>query len=351
MIVPHQQPQIIAILQDNRLILKAIDMGTVSTVTPTQQLISIQPNLLDNQIQLVSATPLALPAAPNFVVSSFDNNLNNHHSTGTIILTPHQDVNSFNQQVSTNQDTQNYVHSSDVNHSTNNDTSIVQLNESHSSGVTLLDKNQLRNIKEAVWQAYQDTKSSTSCLINNCVNENSQVRTFQHIDSSNFLTSLFDKGLLGLLNESGLLEHLNTLVEGAVLFAKNVPYFMNIHEADRINLLKSSVFEIICVQHSKLFQFSDSTCMSSSSSSSLATLAACALGNDGSRDDDTSEKLLVPVFNVWTTRQWLSDKLPQMGRFLKLLFEFYCFLSRMKLSDTELAYFCSYLLLNAGKIN
>ncbi len=43
------------------------------------------------------------------------------------------------------------------------------------------------------------------------------------------------------------------LIEKSVLFAKNVPYFMNINETDRITLLKSCVFEIILVKHTACY--------------------------------------------------------------------------------------------------
>jgi hypothetical protein len=243
-----------------------------------------------------------------------------------------------------------------------------------------MDATQAKNVREAVLLAFKDTGSSSPCSnINGMINI-----SCSSIESNSYLTGLFAKGFLSLLCESRLLEHVNMLIEHAVLFAKNVPYFMNIHEADRINLLKSSVFEIICVRHSSCFLINNSSASvngrsgrggrdrgenAAGLSSSLATLAACALAtwpvksgsaeaaveeeeaiNDNDDEEDANcDRFVLPHFNVWTSCKWLCKRVPQLSRFFALWFDFYYYFNRMSLCDSELAFFSAYLLFNAGK--
>ena len=260
-----------------------------------------------------------------------------------------------------------------------------------------MDKTQIKNISEAVWQAFNETRSTLSpvstSLLNNKTDIQSQdfdvdlnsehgnlVQTeqnFSPISSNSYLTNLLSKGLTSVLSETRFLENINALIENAVLFAKNVPYFMNIHETDRISLLKVSVFDIICVKHYRYFRTKKNTHLgnnnninnnninAASNNSSLATLAACALATWPVSENltydnkttanlseqfelDENDKLVIPQFNVWATRDWLSSKLPQLAVFFQILFDFYFYFSRMGLSENELAFFCSYLLFNAG---
>ena len=166
------------------------------------------------------------------------------------------------------------------------------------------------------------------------------------------MKNIFDVGLLSILNETKFLDHFNNLIENAVLFSKNVPYFMNIHETDRISLLKSSVFEIICVRHSSMYYY-QSTCLNEDESrTDLATLAACAVAASHISSFDQSlinsskfnDLFMIPVYVCWTQCDWLCDKLPQLKVFILMLADFYRTFSEMCLDETELAIFSSYLL-------
>jgi len=110
------------------------------------------------------------------------------------------------------------------------------------------------------------------------------------------------------------LEFFNSLIENTVLFAKIVPYFMEMHEADRITLLKSCVFEIICIRHAALVKHA---------------------------------RFYVPVFECYVTRETLGERLPECKTFIDLLFDFCADFSVVELTDAEIAIFCAYLLFNA----
>ena len=239
----------------------------------------------------------------------------------------------------------------------------------------MLDATQLSNLIEAITQAYHETFTSLQpTAINNLALFNLNFR------SDPALSRLFDQGLISILNETNFLDHFNNLVENAVIFAKNVPYFMEIHEADRITLLKSCVFEIILVCHASCFSHESKTefnrllVKSVSESSSqpgsfdLATLAACAVAASTSEQTTNPQAIVnslssahvrqstnyfwVPGYETWASYEWICEKLPQLEPFLHLLVEFYQQFSTMKLAQTELALFCSYLLYNTdrGKI-
>ena len=202
----------------------------------------------------------------------------------------------------------------------------------------MLDSSQLTSIIEAIIQAHADTNVTYP-------NRPPILGDFMCCKNQPELLNLFNRGLLSILNETKFLEYFNALIENAVLFAKNVPYFMNIHETDRITLLKSCVFEIICVRHAQ--------CYSNAlhdSPTGLATLAACAVAASTNTILNNSFDLLyIPQNDTWATPTWLSDKLPQLKHFIYLLFDFYRYFSTMNLDDNEIAMFSSYLLFNSGK--
>ena len=119
---------------------------------------------------------------------------------------------------------------------------------------------------------------------------------------------------------------MNALIENTVLFAKNIPYFMNVNETDRILLLKESAFEIICVRH------------------------ACYFINIANNQNDFNNyTFMFPIFNALIKYELISNKMPQLASFVKILFEFYAQFNLIQLNQTELALFCSYLIFNSSK--
>lgn len=188
------------------------------------------------------------------------------------------------------------------------------------------------------------------------------------------LRAILQRGLVTLLTHTRLLEHINMLIEQTVLFAKNVPYFMNIHEPDRIALLKTCVFDVICVRHSIFFRPGTTTKSIHSSlndhhnhqsskvhNDDLATLAACAVAassNCGQQQQQQQQqqmpvplqpRIFIPLWNTWLNQDMLIQSLPQLAQFITMLFDFYAFLSSIQPSEYELSIFASYLLFNTGK--
>lgn len=185
-------------------------------------------------------------------------------------------------------------------------------------------------------------------------------------------SGIFQHGLLSVLKETKFLEHFNNLIECAVLFAKNVPYFMNIHETDRISLLKSCVFEIILVRHATCFSSSYSPQLTANNQTdSLGTLAAVAAASTSSvteliqksrimktLDSDSVNQhffesifFWLPACEMWMSYKWLCEKISDLERFMQLLIDFYQCFATMELGERELAMFCAYLLFNSGKKN
>ncbi|RNA06318.1 ecdysone-induced 78C-like isoform X8 [Brachionus plicatilis] len=182
-----------------------------------------------------------------------------------------------------------------------------------------LESEQMQSIGETVAQAFRDTRAVF------CDNFGINFEEENSVKFSHHVCQLFDPGLVHVLTGSTFLDHVNVLIENTVLFAKNVPFFMTINEADRISLLKSSVFEIICLRHSMFYKYS-------SSLSSLSTLAECALAHHGTESSLVESKLYLPFLNCWTTCEWLSEKLDEAKN----------------LSEFELALFSAYLLFDSG---
>lgn len=198
-------------------------------------------------------------------------------------------------------------------------------------------ENKQMEILETVVQTYRDTQAIFSDNFSIDFGDKNSIKYHDQ------LTHLISHGLINVLKSSNFLDHVNLLIENTVLFAKNVPFFMTINEADRIVLLKSSVFEIICLRHSIFYKYSCSL-------SSLATLADCALAHDGNDSSLVESKFFLPFLNCWITCDWLGEKLDDAKKFLNLLFEFYFYLNSISLSELELSIFCAYLLFDPGKI-
>lgn len=277
--------QIIAILQDNKLVIKAIDLlsAAAASVNNTQQ--------TDNNVFLIS------PGTSNSQASSVP----------VLVL--------------------------------NNSNPVVVLSNNTSK---VLENSQVETVIENVLQAFKDTNSVFSDTNSITFLDKNFINVF---DS---LRNVFNEGLVNVLNRTKFLEHINLLIENTVLFAKNVPFFMNINETDRITLLKCSVFEIICLRHSIFYKYS-------SSISSLTTLADCALAyNNTFANNDTNlveSKFYVPFLNCWLTCDWICEKLPDIKKFIHLLFEFYFYCNSICLNESEFAIFCSYLLFNSDDQN
>jgi len=224
-----------------------------------------------------------------------------------------------------------------------------------------LDAVQLKNIIDAIIQAHKETLIACTALDLVDPSSSSFHKSLSDLASLNFgnnpeLKQLFGQGLLFILNESKFLDHFNNLIENAVLFAKNVPYFMDIHETDRIALLKSCVFEIICVRHASCYYHRESNNRNTEgderAATDLATLAACAVAastGESSTTRPTTDMFMVPVFGTWTTCEWLCEQLPQLRGFIVMLADFFRHFSFMELDETECAIFCSFLLFNTGK--
>lgn len=158
---------------------------------------------------------------------------------------------------------------------------------------------------------------------------------------------------------------------------------MNIHESDRIALLKSSVFNVICVRHSVFFRTSLLASRSQTSSNvdetvDLATLAAVAAsatpapngkpnhrirfldkpelviifkGHNHQQFPTLQARLFIPFWNVWLNQDILTQSLPQLSRFIDMLFEFYMYYNTIGPTESEQAVFSSFLLFNTGNLH
>jgi hypothetical protein len=188
-------------------------------------------------------------------------------------------------------------------------TIIINNNES-SSSYTLPELSQINQTNELILGAHKDTWPYLK-------DKSKKLKTQFNIKKNSSLEQFFNKGLLQLLKETKFLEYFNSLIENTVLFAKIVPYFMEMHETDRITLLKSSVFEIICIRHSQLF-------------------------------DLINNKFILPLYEANLSKEFLIQKLPECKTFIELLFDFINEFSQLDLSDLEIAVFCSFLLFNTG---
>ena len=235
-----------------------------------------------------------------------------------------------------------------------------------SSFYSMLNETQLADLIQTIVQAQNETytKIEPSIL-------NNQALTNLNFKKDLTLNMFFQRGLSEILKETKFLDYFNNLIENSVLFAKNVPYFMSIHESDRITLLKSCVFEIILVRHATCYSnsyFTELSNRNESADNHLVTLAAVAaastsnassatVGNTKSQimrtlDNDSSTKsdfFWIPGCDTWTSCHWLCEKMPQLKKLIELLIEFYRSFSTLKLNEQEMALFCSYLLYNTSK--
>nr|ASL70612.1 nuclear receptor [Brachionus koreanus] len=271
--------QIIAILQDNKLVIKAIDILSAAAA-------SVGTSQIDNAAQKSPASTSSAQSSSSLPVFSMNSNQTN--------------------------------------------------------SLQVLSSNSLENkqieLVETVTQAYRETQHIF------CDNSVINFKEENSIEFHSYLSNFISSGLVNVLKSSKFLDHANILIENTVLFAKNVPFFMTINESDRISLLKGSVFEIICLRHSIFYQYS-------SSLSSLATLADCALAHDGDESSLVESKFYLPFLKCWINCDWLGDKLIDAKKFLNLLFEFYFYLNSISLSEFELAVFCAYLLFDYSEQN
>ncbi|CAF0832034.1 unnamed protein product [Brachionus calyciflorus] len=205
--------------------------------------------------------------------------------------------------------------------------------------------NNLESVVENVSQAYKDTKHIYS---NNIESFNFLQDNFINNNLDEILTNQFNEGLVSFLKKSKFLDQINLFIENTVLFAKNVPLFMNINETDRISLLKSSVFSVICIRHLIFYKYSNNM-------SSLATLADCALAynfNNFHHDINLADaKFYLPFLNCWLTCDWICEKFTEIKKFIHLLFEFYFYFNSFGLNETELAIFCSFILFDSDDPN
>jgi hypothetical protein len=144
----------------------------------------------------------------------------------------------------------------------------------------MLNETQLSNLLKAIGQAQEETfvPIRPSPL-------NDQALTNLNFKASPPVQRALQQGLPTILQETQLLDYFNSLIESAVLFAKSVPYFMSIHETDRIALLKSSVFEMLVVRHARCY-----------SSSCLAKL-----------NDNTESMDLVTLATVASVSRWVIE--------------------------------------------
>ena len=296
----------IAIIQDNKLILKAIDFSNTALVQQGNnnnsiqtnnnigsKIIQIQPtnntsnNNNNNQVIINSNNiiQIASTATTNTIPTVNSNNNNNNNNNNIIQLLPKNEL--LNHQNSTftldsNQFNNINVHqiqNSNFNQmhklavvaaaaaaassssiptttltATNTSNSILttnsSVNDNTNSSYTLPELSQINSTNELILGAHKDT---WPYLKEKCKKLKSQY----YLKKNASLEQLFNKGLLQLLKDTKFLEFFNSLIENTVLFAKIVPYFMEMHETDRITLLKSSVFEIICIRHSQLFDLAN----------------------------------------------------------------------------------------------
>jgi hypothetical protein len=371
---PNQQ--IFAILQDNKIIIKTLDLlSNVNTSTPQIINLGIEGNnYKKNSVNNLIPLPTNMP------------NSNSQLFNSKIIL---KDANGSNLDLNNNNNLDQVVKLVKIDNNNNNPVILLNNNNINDSNLKTsdpqklksslkIDNSQIKIIKDAVLQSFKETTNPFQFHKISPQNELNSTPIMSNL----YLTNVLSKGFLSLLNETKFLDYVNNLIESSVLFAKNVPYFMNVHETDRINLLKSSVFEIIIIKHSHFFkpfifkssssQINDGITLdlpnsfesvvltsqnSTNTNNSLVTLAACALANyncenealNGENKKENVDKLVLPYFNCWTTCAWLSEKLPQLENFLHLLFDFYQFFTKINITENELALLSSYLLFNNGK--
>jgi hypothetical protein len=275
--------KVIAIIQDNRLILKTIDI-------PQQQ-----------QQHAIVSTPTGntVTSTNNSTTTSTCSNSSNSSSTTDTLasIQPKQEINDpieYHQPQASQK------------------LSIYQI----------LDATQIQQINESILQAHKETWPylKEKCKkLKQLYNQQTHVQS-QHIKQRQMqmqLEQYFSNGLMGFFGETKFLEFFNQLIENTVLFAKIVPYFMDMHESDRIAMLKSCVFEIICVRHMLLF---DQNC-----------------------------KLFLPLYELYITKEYLVQKFPDYVAFIGSLFDFHnIFFELFDLNDMEIAIFCSFLLFNTG---
>jgi hypothetical protein len=365
-----KQQQIIAVLHDNKLVLKTIDIPAAvtnvnSTNTAPQLLLntngdSLNSNLINFMIQQPPAASISEPMAKSslklndqllsnlFLVQNNETNANVMNPSPIIVL---NGVNlssaampSTNSLVILNPQAENNNQLQTGNVSAQYVSPIAEtcpIVNASSSICSLLDETQLKTVVSAAIQAHKETNLIYATSM--------QRETANNEENKLILNGLFERGLLAILSETKFLEHINTLIENAVLFAKNVPYFMNIHETDRITLLKSCVFEIICLRHACYYSSGYDKSFSSSSSTDLATLADCAIASQTSSLSYDKSKFRIPLFNAIVSCEWLCLKLPQLKKFILLLFDFYSYFSLFNLNDDELALFSSWLIFNSSK--
>jgi len=217
---------------------------------------------------------------------------------------------------------------------------------------SIFNETQLNVLIQKIVQAYLDT--FTAPLILRTPNKLSL-----NFKNNPDLSSKFECGLLKVLKETDFLDYFNNLIESAVLFAKNVPYFMSIHESDRITLLKACVFEIILVRHAVCYSSKPNQLHDIIKSNSLDTLAAVAAASTSDRQksqifksldiDETDSLLWIPGCEVWASCEWLCEKIPDLKQFLRLLIDFCQFFNAMNLNNNQIAVFCAYLLYDRGK--
>ncbi len=317
------QAPLIAIIQDNKLIFKAIDILTAAaSVSASSSNSSSEQTILSNNTNILNSD------SNNLVLPNNNNNNNNMENLSNLIM-----LNSLNS-------AQNCLK---LQSSESND----HLIDSSSGYYSMLDSEQLKNITKAIEQAHSETNAEAKIEIN----LNDMLNLNFNNDSK--MQKCIQLGLLNILNETKFLDHFNILIENAVLFAKNVPYFMNIHETDRITLLKSCIFEIICVRYAFCYHNAASKLNEDESRTDLATLAACAVAASSSINSllgssKQNDMFMIPVCNTWIKCEWLCEHLPQLKNFFLILFDFYRFFTTLNLNESEVAIFCSYLLFNTG---
>jgi hypothetical protein len=352
-LLSNQNKQVIAIIQDNKLILKTIDISPTlmqqSTTTNTSQttvpkLIQIQPtNTQNSQIILnsnnnniiqisPSSTPNTiqlLPKNDQQTTFNLDNNQFNNNNNNMNLQQQIQNQNSnFNQMhklaavaaaeaaasSSTPSATSPTLTSTSIattNSIMNTTTNVTSTsNNTNNSSYTTLELTQISHMNDLILSAHKDT---WPYLKDKC----KKFKTQYNIKRNPVVEQLFNRGLLQLLKDTKFLDYFNSLIENTVLFAKIVPYFMEMHETDRITLLKSSVFEIICIRHSQLF-------------------------------DLINNKFILPLYETHLNKEFLIQKLPECKTFIELLFDFINEFSLIDLNDSEIAVFCSFLLFNTG---
>ena len=130
---------------------------------------------------------------------------------------------------------------------------------------------------------------------------------------------------------------------------------MNIHDTDRITLLKSCIFEIICVRYAFCYHNAASKLNEDESRTDLATLAACAVAASSSINSllgssKQNDMFMIPICNTWIKCEWICEHLPQLKNFFLILFDFYRCFTALNLNESEVAIFCSYLLFNTGNL-